>query len=278
MKKPKFNKKIILPIILGVILIVGFFALFPITKTRAADTPKMVNDIATGKMGENVGAAISDPLGTIAKGIFRWLGSLVFKLGMFILNVSLSFFDFMLKMGLEGQSDIARVGWTVCRDIANMFFILFMVVIAFATILRIERYGVKQLLPKVIIIALLINFSMVLCFVLIDFTNIAANYFITNAQVGASGTRVSLAQVFLDGLQITRTLTAANCQMFIAQQQDCDTEYASTEDRNKCFLVYQQKFEICTSEIANVQRTATEEEDFWHEADKNDIVESLQQE
>jgi hypothetical protein len=59
-------------------------------------------------------------------------------------------------------------GWVIVRDIANMFFVIILLVIAFATILRIERYNYKKWLPKLLIMAVLINFSKTICGLLID--------------------------------------------------------------------------------------------------------------
>ena len=54
-------------------------------------------------------------------------------------------------------------GWVIVRDICNMFFILILLVIAFATILRVEGYDIKKMIPKLIIMAVLINFSKTIC-------------------------------------------------------------------------------------------------------------------
>ena len=50
-------------------------------------------------------------------------------------------------------------GWEMVRDTANLFFIFILLTIAIATILQIETYGAKKLLPKLITAAILINFS-----------------------------------------------------------------------------------------------------------------------
>jgi len=50
---------------------------------------------------------------------------------------------------------IVTIGWTITRDLANYCFLfLILLVIAIATILRVETYGMKALLPKLIIAAL----------------------------------------------------------------------------------------------------------------------------
>ena len=63
-------------------------------------------------------------------------------------------------------------GWVIVRDVCNMFFILILLIIAFGTILRIPQYNFKTLLPKLVIMAILINFSKLICGVLIDFTQV----------------------------------------------------------------------------------------------------------
>ena len=78
-----------------------------------------------------------------------------------------------IAFGLEKFTDaeVVKMGWKITRDLTNMFFVLILLVIAFATILRIETYGMKSLLPKLIIVALLINFSLVLAGVVFPSTN-----------------------------------------------------------------------------------------------------------
>ncbi|MBU1255923.1 type IV secretion system protein [Patescibacteria group bacterium] len=78
------------------------------------------------------------------------------------------------------NSSIVELGWKTLRDLVNMFFVLALLVIAFATILRVETYGMKSLLPKLIGVALLINFSLVLAGAVIDFSGVLTNFFLEN--------------------------------------------------------------------------------------------------
>ncbi|TSC68671.1 MAG: hypothetical protein G01um101466_359 [Parcubacteria group bacterium Gr01-1014_66] len=63
---------------------------------------------------------------------------------------------------VPATSDIARAGWRVLREIANGLFILLVLWIALTIILNIEQWGGRKLLGKVIVVALLLNFSLVL--------------------------------------------------------------------------------------------------------------------
>ncbi len=74
-----------------------------------------------------------------------------------------------------GFVNIAAVqnGWRLVRDISNMFFALLLVIIALATVLKIEAYSWKQMLPKLILNAVLINFSKSIAGVFTDFATVA---------------------------------------------------------------------------------------------------------
>lgn len=64
-------------------------------------------------------------------------------------------------------------GWRLVRDICNMFFALILVIIALATVLKIEAYDWKRMLPKLILNAVLINFSKSIAGVFTDFATVA---------------------------------------------------------------------------------------------------------
>ncbi len=92
--------------------------------------------------------------------------------------------------------------WVIIRDLCNMFFILILLVIAFATILRVETYQWKKILPKLLIMAVLINFSKTICGLLIDFSQVIMLTF-TNAFSDGGGNFVDALRV-KDFLKITK--------------------------------------------------------------------------
>ena len=75
------------------------------------------------------------------------------------------------------DSEAVQIGWSVVRELANMMIVLGFVIIGIATALRIREYEAKQLLVKLIIVALLVNFSLLICGIFIDGTNITMNFF-----------------------------------------------------------------------------------------------------
>ncbi len=73
--------------------------------------------------------------------------------------------------------DIVTVGWGIVRDFANMFFILILIIIALAAILRIESYDYRHLLGELVIMAVLVNFSKVIAVTLIHFVDLISIMF-----------------------------------------------------------------------------------------------------
>lgn len=98
------------------------------------------------------------------------------------------------------HSNAVTLGWTMVRDICNMFFILILLIIAFATILRVEKYNIKALLPKLILMAVLINFSKMICGVFIDLAQVVMLTFVNAFKDLAGGN-------FLEMVGITKILS-----------------------------------------------------------------------
>lgn len=68
--------------------------------------------------------------------------------------------------------------WSAVRDLSNMFFIVILLVIAFGTLFRIEAYSWKKLLPKMILAAILVNYSRAICGVLVDASQVVMLTFV----------------------------------------------------------------------------------------------------
>lgn len=85
---------------------------------------------------------------------------------------------------------IVGVGWPLVRDLANLLFIIILVFIGLATALRLGEYQAKKTLPILIGVALLINFTPVICGLIVDATNIFMNFFLE----GLTGMRLMVNQ------------------------------------------------------------------------------------
>lgn len=84
------------------------------------------------------------------------------------------------------SSTAVITGWVIVRDICNMFFVIILLAIAIATILKVEAYSYKKLLPKLLLMAVLINFSKTICGIIIDFSQVIMLTFV-NAFKAAAG-------------------------------------------------------------------------------------------
>lgn len=94
-----------------------------------------------------------------------------------------------------------QLGWAVVRDLANSLFILLILWIAFTIIFNREEWGGKNLLIRVIVVALLINFSLVFVTAVFGFTNLLADVFSKNLPRDSRGALV-VSGFLVDKLKI----------------------------------------------------------------------------
>lgn len=87
--------------------------------------------------------------------------------------------DIPVLPGGEGTPHFVTEGWKLTRDLVNLLFLIVLVFIGFATILRLQSYEMKKTLPMLLIMALLINFSGTLVGLIVDIANIITNFFVS---------------------------------------------------------------------------------------------------
>lgn len=146
--------------------------------------------------------------------MIAWSTYYILQFVTFLFSISGSLFDAIIPLVLTPSIydiDAIHTGWTTARDTANLFFIFILLTIAIATILRIETYGAKALLPKLIIAALFINFSLLLTQYVIFSSNILAGFFIPGAEKGTI--TKSLTIKFLAGLQPNQMFASTNLNL-----------------------------------------------------------------
>ena len=113
---------------------------------------------------EDPGAGVAKVLGWIIFP-FVWIMG---KLAVILLGILVKVAQYNKFIG----SAAVTYGWVVVRDLCNMFFVLILLIIAFASILRVDSYNLKTWLPKLVIMAVLINFSKLICGIFIDFAQV----------------------------------------------------------------------------------------------------------
>ena len=99
--------------------------------------------------------------------------------------------EFLKTKPLEttNQNSGIYLAWVIMRNISNVAFIVAFLVIIYSqlTSVGISNYGVKKMLPRLIIAAVLVNLSFTICAVLLDLSNVTG-YAFQDAFMGIKNT------------------------------------------------------------------------------------------
>ncbi len=172
------NKQITSLCLIFLVSFLGIFALFQ--PTQAIWNP--------------VSAAIDQGLQKILKFVFSIVGVL--------LTITAQIFNWALTVTKFSSAPAVKVGWGVARDLVNISLVFILLVISFATILRVERYEMKALLPKLIGVAILVNFSLIACGAVIDASQILTHTFTERATGGDISLALSKGMSFEKNLEM----------------------------------------------------------------------------
>lgn len=171
-------------ILLGIFASVAVISLIPLHFANAqfgfvGEAVNWIGDIFAGAAGE-----VLEP---VVKGLAHLfitilivpaglLFNLVAQLAMWLLGE-------VLTVGvIPGAADtppFVQIGWEFARNFVNLLFLLILVFIGLATILRLQEYANQKTIAKLLIIALLVNFSPVLVGIIVDISNILTYYFVS---------------------------------------------------------------------------------------------------
>lgn len=161
----------ILSIALPLLVIPGFVLFFAMPSF--ADAPQLSSGtpilswLVNGLIGLTIGA------------INQFLGYVLTTLiGLLISVAQYSHF-------LDAQA--VKLAWPIIRDLANMFIVVGLLVIAFGTILRLQNYHARALLPKLIFVAIIVNFSATITGFFIDLSQVAMMTFVNQFNTVLAG-------------------------------------------------------------------------------------------
>lgn len=193
---------------------------------------------------DNVG--IGNCIGHVMYGIFIVSGHTMAGAGIL--------FDYLLHFGISPNiinQTFVEGAWENIRDLANAAFIFILLWISIATILRIPKNTAKDLLHKVIIVALLINFSLFVTRVIIDAGNMAALFFYDSfktTEIGnlngraEQGAALKSDAINRDGREVkgvsTTLMTKIDPQQMLQEREDM----AQTGDVWKLVFLYVASF------------------------------------
>ena len=240
MMKLSFTKKI--RILLGILILLGsFFFPFPPNQASAqsagtactteggasgywryvAGTLTCDTSLAGSLVGSNVTRAaktiddsawavtvLKSGMMALANIILQMVGSLLALAGI-LLNGAVEISVQKMSVFVNNTPAITTA-WTVIRDVSNIIILFILLFSAIGTILRTDQLVPKSSLAKIIIAALLINFSMFFTKVIIDVSNVAT-LAIYNEIASADQTRPAnpggvelygISGAFMQGLQL----------------------------------------------------------------------------
>jgi|GEM_PF-2391412 len=90
------------------------------------------------------------------------------------------------------NAPVVVYGWALMRDTVNMFFVIVLIVIAFGTIFGSSKFKWQTQVPRLLIFAILINFSKTLAGLMIDFGQVVMLTFANALSEIAAGNMIQL--------------------------------------------------------------------------------------
>jgi hypothetical protein len=155
-KKFFTNPKIITGIMIGIVL-----SFLIVNQSKAADL-----------LG--IGSFTQKAVFQLLKGV----GDIIASVAAHIIELEAGLLSLIAQVSVFTQMPVVKTGWKVSRDFANIFFIALLIYVAFCYILRINSKNSQKILVNVIVMAILINFSLMIGGIIIDFSNVFFNYFV----------------------------------------------------------------------------------------------------
>jgi preprotein translocase subunit SecG len=137
---------------------------------------------------------LTDLTSALGGGIFgpilALLAALMYAVVQFLILLNSMFADMLISFVQYNTFVDARpvqIGWPLIRDVVNMLFIVVLLAVAFSTIIGYEKLHYKHILPKLLLMAVLINFSKTLVGVMIDFSQVITLTFVNGFKAAAFG-------------------------------------------------------------------------------------------
>jgi hypothetical protein len=125
----------------------------------------------------SVKSVIISSINWILLAIRSILVSGIMKLAAWLTAASLSL-NQTLSANIADPTNFVYVGWGIFRDLANLGFVFGIILIAIATILRMRSYQAQSILWKLIVAALIVNFSLVICGAILKVSDVFSNFFL----------------------------------------------------------------------------------------------------
>lgn len=98
--------------------------------------------------------------------------------------------------------------WKYARGVTNIVFIIFLMVVVYSQLtgVGISNYGIKKALPKLIVVAILVNLSFIICSLAVDVSNIVGD--------SLRGLFTSIEESTLTTMQVTDEMRVSMAEMY----------------------------------------------------------------
>lgn len=189
--------------ILPIILLIIFVLIVPLQETQATSpfsemiriiltnfplsSPATVGSIAALTLVDSsLNSVVNMSPNNIALAIIRGAVQSFQEVARGLLNLCYKFLEIVtsptfLGAKITSDNDIVTQGWSIVRNLANIALVFGLIVIAISIILGFQEGRAKKTLINFIIIAVLINFTPIICGLIIDASNALMSSFVTGA-------------------------------------------------------------------------------------------------
>lgn len=198
----------------------------------ARDIKDAVIDGISEALSGAAGAAAQVGLDLIIK-IFAYIAGLIFLISQFFLWLGAMLLDqalkfLVLEMGVfvsgNGPAQTIRLAWVAIRDLMNLAIVAGFIAVGISTILQVAQYNASKFLTRLIIAALLVNFSFFFAGAMID----AANFVTVKVYDSKMFQGNCVSRTTTNG---EPTLTSSGCT--ISNAFMASTKLGTLEDLNK---------------------------------------------
>ncbi len=142
--------------------------------TVDAETGQVSETIAVASEGKCLSEGGAGSLGWIVCPLLEWMGKASDQIYTNLVAPALTIESQLFSDNEDGSAGRTRIAWGTFRDIANVCFAILFLVIIFSQLtgIGIDNYGIKKALPKLVVAAILINLSYLICLIAVDLSNI----------------------------------------------------------------------------------------------------------
>jgi len=135
---------------------------------------------------------------TFYEGFLAGVSSVLLVISQLAITLAFFFLRFFINLAAYNNyidTETVHLGWLMVRDLANMFFVVVLLVIAFMTILGAGGYEWKKSMGKLVFAAIFINFSDLICGIIIDVAHIFTMTFLSAIVQAAAGNLIGMFNI-----------------------------------------------------------------------------------